>query len=83
MKSCIRNATSSVGLTPVFAAESEQSEIFHAALDTSLDSGAYCFHPAFMPGHPRHEAFFRPAAIAVHDDGDMPGNRAGFRYFAG
>ena len=56
---------------PVFRAESKQGEVVDTLFGARLDDFAHGFHAAFVPRNARQKAFFRPASIAVHDDGNV------------
>ena len=72
-----------LGTAPVLGAEGEQGEIFHPPFDACLDHVPHPFHTLGMAGNTRHEAFLGPAAVAIHDDGDVPGNLDGVRDIPG
>nr|GEU28237.1 hypothetical protein [Tanacetum cinerariifolium] len=59
------------GAAPVFRAEGKQGQVFDAAIDARLDHLADGFHPFDVPCHARQEAFGGPAAVAIHNHGDM------------
>src|SRR6185312_228887 len=60
-------------------AESEQREVFHPGVDTAPDHAAHRLDAAPMAGHARQAPAPGPAAVAIHDDGDVtrdfPGRR--------
>ena len=67
-----------VGRTaPVLAAEGEQTSGTRRRARCSAGHLAHRLEPAPMTGHARQEALLRPAAVAVHDDGDVTRHRAG------
>src|SRR5439155_21899490 len=57
---------------PVFAAQAEKSELADAQPATFLHRGANALDTAAMALDPRQAALPRPAAVAVHDDGNVP-----------
>src|SRR5207253_2099913 len=57
---------------PVLAREREEREEFDAALAACLDGLAHGFNTLAVAGDARQEALLRPAAVAVHDDRDVP-----------
>src|SRR5579859_25467 len=68
---------------PILAAEREQCQIPHALRCTGLGHRAHGFEAALVPGHPRQEAAFRPAPVAVHDNGDVARYGANLGYCDG
>ena len=61
---------------PVLLAEGEERQNPYAGLQTALDHLADRFHPGMMAQRTGQRASLGPAAIAIHDDGDVAGNRA-------
>ena len=59
------------GATPVLRAKGEQREVGHTAGNASLDDTAHCLDSLGMTRNTRQVARGRPAAIPVHDDGNM------------
>ncbi len=70
------------GAAPVLAGEGEQGQIFHAFFGAIADRRTYRLDPAPMAFDARHEATLGPAAVAVHDDGDVFGDGARLGNFA-
>jgi hypothetical protein len=68
------------GPAPVLAGKGKQCQELYATFGTTTHGGAHCIGTLAMPGHPRQMAVARPAAIAVHDDGDMPRHRTHLGY---
>ena len=62
-----------VGAAPVFGAEGEQGEVRYAFVQTGLDQIRHQARAFDVADGARHEALFRPASIAIHDDGDVCG----------
>src|SRR5690242_11871657 len=67
---------------PIFATERKQGEIFNAAVHARPDRSANRFDAALVASHAWQESFFCPPSVAIHDDGNVPGNQACFRYFS-
>ena len=59
------------GPAPVLAREREERQVFDALLDCRTHRGAHRFDALAMSGDAREQPLVRPAAVAVHDDGDM------------
>ncbi len=59
------------GPAPILAAECEQRQITHLALDAFLHHPAHHLEAGAMSGGPRQAARSGPPAVAVHDDCDM------------
>ena len=57
---------------PVVHAEAVQRELAEAQAATFLDGAAHALHAAAVALDARQAALLRPAAVAVHDDGDVP-----------
>ena len=70
------------GAAPVFGAESKQGEVVHALVGAGLDQVAHTRSAFGMAHGARHVALLGPAAIAVHDDGDMARHVGGERSVA-
>ena len=60
-----------VGARPVLRGEAEQRQVADAAAHREADRAAQRFDAAAMALAARHAVRVRPAAVAVHDDGDM------------
>jgi hypothetical protein len=56
---------------PVLRTESEQGQIFDAALEAGAHRFTHHFDALGVAGKARHEALPCPATIAIHDDGDV------------
>ncbi len=63
------------GTPPVFRAESEQGQVFDAAQGAGLDHVAYRLDPFDMAGNARQETLGSPAAVAIHDHGNVARHR--------
>src|SRR5213075_2166907 len=63
---------------PVLAREREEREVLDAVADARLHDLAHRLDTLAMPADAREEALLRPAAIAVHDDGDVARDLRGF-----
>lgn len=59
------------GAAPVFGAEGEDGEALHLALCAGFDEGAHPFGPGAVAKNGRQFALLCPAAVAVHDDGQV------------
>src|SRR6266478_5219187 len=57
---------------PVFDAEAVQGELAEAEATAFLDGAAHTLDAAAVALDARQAALLRPAAVAVHDDGDVP-----------
>src|SRR5205814_8098606 len=66
-----------LGPLPIFGGEGEQGQVFQPHVATGAHGFAHGGHAGIMSGFPRQVALLRPAAIAVHDDGDMLGKGSG------
>ena len=64
-------ATSSGGRRPVFGGKAVDRQVAHAVLDRRADRAAHRLDAAPVALEARQAARLRPAAVAVHDDGDM------------
>ena len=66
---------------PVLARKREQRKVGNAVVTTGLDQIAHPFHALTVAGDTRQSAPTRPAAVAIHDDGNVPWHpaRAGQR----
>ena len=71
------------GPPPVLAREREQREHLHARFCTTLDGGPHRLDAGLVARLARQRAAARPAAIAVHDDGDVPGRELSVLGLAG
>ena len=60
---------------PVLARQAIQRELLDAQPGALLGRAAHAGHAAAVPLDPRQALPLRPAAVAVHDDGDVPGPR--------
>src|SRR5690606_32111940 len=56
---------------PVLAREREQRQRFDALLEAEIDADVDRTRARPMADQPRPPALLRPAAVAVHDDGDV------------
>ena len=56
---------------PVFGTEGEQAQVVHSHFGADFDDIAHLLGPSSMPKSSRHKAPFGPAAVAIHDDGDV------------
>src|SRR5690606_39188510 len=63
------------GPTPVLAAEGEQRQRTDSATHALADRHAHRLDALAMTGLARHAARTGPAAVAVHDDGDVTRQR--------
>src|SRR5688500_7096745 len=61
---------------PVLGADGEQREVGNAAVDAGAYRGAHRLRAAPVAGDARQAPAARPAAVAVHDDGDVTRHRA-------
>src|SRR5688500_14814940 len=69
---------------PGFTTEGEQCQKFHAQRSAGSDHFPHGFHSTLVTGDSWQEAFLSPAAIAIHNDSDMPWNaRCGGNGFSG
>ena len=57
---------------PVLGAQAIKRQVGDAEAATFLNDRANAVHAAAMALLPRHAALLCPAAVAVHDDGDVP-----------
>ena len=57
---------------PVLARQAIERELLDAQPGAFLGDAADAGHAAAMPFDPRQPLPLRPAAVAVHDDGDVP-----------
>jgi hypothetical protein len=62
------------GALPVFLAEGEQGEHVHPRLDAPLHALPYRGHPGLMPRGAGEIPPRGPAAVPIHDDGDVRGD---------
>jgi hypothetical protein len=56
---------------PVFGAEGKQAEVGDAHFGAAFDDVTHPLGPCRVAQGRRHEALFGPAAVAVHDDGNV------------
>ena len=63
------------GPAPVLTAECIQRQPFHTAGNRRLDRAAYRLRAGPVPGHAWQVPRLCPATIAVHDDGNVSGDR--------
>src|SRR5712692_3021855 len=70
------------GSAPVLRAEGEQGQVFDAAIGARTRDLTHRLDPLRMAGDAREIALFGPAPVAIHDDGDMPGDVVGGRDLA-
>src|SRR5690606_30539413 len=68
-----------LGTAPVFARESEQGQRADAALQAEIDAQVDRARAGAVADHARSLAARRPAAVAVHDDGDVARDRGWMR----
>ena len=62
-----------LGTPPVLHRKRVKSERWNVQARAGFDDHSRGFHSRAMPGHARQVPPLRPAAVAVHDDGDMAG----------
>src|SRR5207342_2283342 len=62
--------------SPVLAGKCEQGERLDAGFETEIDAQVDGTRAGAVADHAWPAASLRPAAVAVHDDGEMAGNRA-------
>jgi len=67
------------GSPPVLRAEGEQGQVFDAAIGARTRDLTHRLDPLLVTGDAREIALFGPAPVAIHDDGDMPGDVVGGR----
>ena len=67
---------------PVLRAERKQGKVFDAALAARARDPAHRLDALLVTRHARQIALLGPAPVAVHDDGDVPGNFARLRDLA-
>src|SRR6266700_827499 len=70
------------GSAPVLRAEGEQGQVFDAPIGARTRDLTHRLDPLLVTGDTREIALFGPAPVAIHDDGDMPGDIAGGRDLA-
>ena len=77
----MRSAISSVASPPVLRREGVERENFDAVIGGRLQRAPDRFGAGAMAGDARQPALLRPAAVAVHDDGDVArdGSAVGWR----
>ena len=56
---------------PVLLREGEQRQVLHTGFDRAMHDLAHRLHPGTMAERTRHEMLARPAAVAIHDDGNV------------
>ena len=59
------------GAAPVFGAEGKEGEVAHALVGAGFDQVTHACRALGVADGARHVALFGPAAVAVHDDGDV------------
>ena len=83
MKSCIRNETSSAGRRQ-FSLLNANSVRYSTPRSTQpSDQAAHRLDAAPVAGNARQKTRLRPAAVAIHDDGDVArdiGRASGYRW---
>ena len=67
------------GAAPVFGTKSKQSEVANAALAAGLHDGAHAARTHGMAGRLGQAARTGPAAVAIHNDGDVLRQVGSFR----
>src|SRR6266852_8366257 len=70
------------GPSPVLRAEGEQGQVFDAAIGARARDSTHRLDPLLVTGDAGKIALLGPAPVAIHDDGDMPGDIAGGRDLA-
>ncbi len=70
-----------LGAAPVFQRKSVQGEGGNMQPGAGLNDGARRLHTGAMAGNARQMAALRPAAVAVHDDGNMARQAARVKLF--
>ena len=70
------------GAFPVFGGEGVEGEVADAAVTGGLDDGADGLDAAAMALDAGEPAFLGPAAVAIHDDGDVGGRLGGGGFHA-
>ena len=65
------------GPAPILLGEREQRQHLDARVDRSFHRLAHGLHAGPVAERPRQPALARPAAVAVHDDRHVAGNRTG------
>src|SRR5439155_20425661 len=65
------------GTIAVLFGEGKQRQHLDTRVDRAFDCFAHRFHPRPMAERPGQPALARPAAVAVHDDRHVAGNRSG------
>src|SRR5439155_1240291 len=70
------------GSPPVLRAEGEQGQVFDSAIGARTRDLTHRLDPLLVTGDAREIALFGPAPVAIHDDGDMPGDVVGGRDLA-
>ena len=68
---------------PVLAAEAIQRQLLDPQAAAFLDEQAHALDTAPVPLDAGESAGLRPAAVAVHDDGDMPRQSIGAQALGG
>src|SRR3546814_4162492 len=61
------------GAFPVFAGKGVERQHLYAEVGRGLHDAAHRLHTPAMTHDARQETPLRPAAVAIHDDGDMAG----------
>jgi len=65
---------------PVLGTEGEQGQVADATACRSFDRGAHGIKATAVPGHARQVTLGGPAAVAVHDDGNVARRIGGVRH---
>ena len=60
---------------PVFRGEGVSGEVGDAEFEAGIDNAEQHRLAAFVPFRARQPAFLRPPAVAVHDQGDVRGQK--------
>src|SRR5439155_9914440 len=64
------------GPSPILRRKGIKGQALHPGLACGAQRPARSFGAFAMAGNPRQSPALRPAAVAVHDDGDVAGNRS-------
>src|SRR6267154_1174144 len=70
------------GSAPVLGAEGEKGQVFDADIGARTRDSTHRLDPLLVTRDARQIALFGPAAVAIHDDGYVPGDVAGGRDLA-
>ena len=71
-----------LGTCPVFGGEGVEGKGSDIELAGRLHNRADGVHPFFVPFDTVEQTLFGPAAVAVHDDGDVFGHPVGVEFMA-